>query len=261
MCLLVDRRVGSNDLFPQFEAMGLHTTLATLDYGDCAWTGIGLEGPVSCAVEIKTVTDLLASMQSGRLAGHQLPGLVSNYDRVYLLIEGATRPDAEGGLEHYVQNRFWGNAKLGGQTRGFTYRAFEKFLTTVCERGNVSLRHTTSRAGTVQTVATLYQWWMDGWEEHDSILALDRTTEIKLAEKVRQEKGAGVSLLRSGPSFKRRIAAQLPKIGVDKSGMIAGGFKNARAIANATEKDLAKLPGIGKEMARQIVAAWEDESN
>lgn len=254
MSLLVDRRIGSNDLQPALAALGLPAVMTTLDYGDVAWTGFGEDGPVSCACEVKTVGDLLQSMQSGRLAGHQLPGLIANYDRVYLIIEEATRPEDGGiNLQHYVKGQWWRTASIG---RGnFNYRSYERFLTTLVENGQVRLRQTTNRAGTIATIATLYQWWMDGAPAHTSHLALDKTTQQKLQERARAERGGGVSFIRGGPTFKRRIAAELPGIGLDRSAAVAESFGSVREMVNADEKRWTTISGIGKGIAKKIVDA------
>jgi ERCC4-type nuclease len=255
VALLIDYRVGSSDLFPTLLATGLPAVLTTLNFGDVAWTGIGAEGAVSCGVEVKTVSDLLNSMQTGRFAGHQVPGLLNTYDRVYLIIEEATRPDAGGVLEHYVKGKWWHRAKLGTQREAFTSRAYEKFLTTVGEHGNIHIRQTSSRAGTVACLASLYQWWVDGWGAHKSLLALDQTTQIRLADQCRKERGAGVSLLRKGPTFKRRIAAELPGVGAERSLDVAKGFACVLDMICASEKQWREVTGIGKGIAHSIYEA------
>jgi len=266
--LLVDRRIGSADLYPAFEALGIPTALTTLRwdrpdlYGeggpDCEWVGFGIECPIRVGVEIKTVNDVLQSMQNGSLAT-KARGLVNTYDRTYLIVEEVGRPGQEGILEHYVKGRFWAAAKLGSQTRGFQYSAFEKFLFTIQERANIRVRTTVNRDATIALVAAMYRWWQEGEEAHESILALDKSTQERLSEQVRKERGGGVSLLRQGPTFKRRVAAELPGIEVKRSAIIAGAFSSVKEMCNASEKDYSKLPGIGKDTARKIVAAFSSE--
>ena len=255
MSLIVDRRIGSADLYPIFENMGLPCLLSELAYGDCAWTGIGEDGPVECAAEIKRVDDLLQCMRDGRFAGHQLPGLLTNYDRVYLIIEEGTRPgDTSGVLEHYVKGKFWHTAKVAG----ITYRAYERFLTTLMERGNVRIRQTINRQGTAETVAALYRWWQDGVDAHSSIFALDRSTQIKLEEQIKRERNqSGVSMIRQKIPLTRRIAAELPGLGTEKSKAAASAFKSVREMVNADVKTWMKVEGVGKGIATQIVEAVE----
>ena len=44
--------------------------------------------------------DLVSSLRTGRLSGHQLPGLVSSFDFSYLLVEGTWRWGIESDVRH-----------------------------------------------------------------------------------------------------------------------------------------------------------------
>jgi len=267
MSLFIDPRIGSGDLAPLLENLGIRTVLTMLKwertdlYGeggpDCEWLGIGCEGPVTCGVEVKTVNDVLQSMQNGSLAS-KIRGLVNSYDRAYLIVEEVTRPGEEGVLEHYVKGKWWTPAKLGSRHGGFQYTALEKYLYTISERAHVRIGRTVNRTATAQLVGAWYRWWQEGEDAHESILGLDKSTQIKLAEKVRLEKGQGISLLRTGPSFTRRVAAELPGIGVERSGIIAGAFTTVKEMCDAKESDWTKLPGIGKDTAKKVRKALSE---
>jgi len=83
-------------------------------------------------IEIKTVKDALSCVVSGRFAGHQLPGLVKEYDVVYFIIEGLWKADKEGLLEVPYGKR-WRVVKLG--SRYFMWRDFELWLTSMESMG------------------------------------------------------------------------------------------------------------------------------
>ncbi len=92
--ILVDSRIGSKDLI---KPLGSISKLAVLEFADAMFVGGG-EGnkPVFVGIEIKKIKDALSCIMSGRFAGHQLVGLVKEYDVRYLIIEGWYRADRKG---------------------------------------------------------------------------------------------------------------------------------------------------------------------
>lgn len=53
----------------------------------------------------------------------------------------------------------------------------------------------------------------------------------------------------------RRIAAELPHIGWDKSEEIENHFHSIGSMIKASSKEWMKVPGVGKKIAEDIVAA------
>lgn len=242
--ILLDRRIGSSDLFSPLRAFGLPVELTTLDSADAAWLGRGPdETPAPIGVEIKRISDLLQSITSGRLSGHQLPKLVHDYAHTWLLIEGRYRSGADGVLETQ-QGRVWAPHAQG--RRVWTYREVEAFLTTLEVRAGVHVRKAWDRSETAALVAMLYQWWTaKSYDEHRAHVALHSPM-------------LDAGLLYK-PSLARRVAAELPGIGVGKSGAVADHFKTVRALVEANEDEWIQIPGIGKGLAKKITAALEGE--
>ena len=195
--------------------------------------------PTPIGVEIKRISDLLTSITTGRLSGHQLPKLVREYRHVWLLIEGQYRPGAEGLLETR-QGAAWVPHALGRSP--WTYREVEAYLTTLEVRAGVHVRRAYNKAETVALVAMLYQWWTaKAYDEH------------------RAHKALHSPILDSGllykPSLTRRVAAELPGIGVGKSAAVAEHFKTVRAMVEADEDQWQQVDGIGKTLAKKISEA------
>lgn len=179
--LLVDRRVGSKELVPPLRALGLAVELVELDFADVAFTGRGAQGAsVDIGVELKTLNDLVGSLRSGRLAGHQLPGLRSHYEHAWLVVEGQWRAD-EHGLVTTYQGQARGQRTLPGKMRA---SEMEKQLLTLELCGGLHVRYTNSRADTVRFVANLFRWWSDqALDHHTSHLAVhDQPTLIPISE-------------------------------------------------------------------------------
>lgn len=244
--LLVDPRVGSGDLAPLLEALGVPVALQTLDFGDAAFVGFGPGGePRQIGIEVKRIGDLLSSLTSQRFAGHQLPGLVRQYDAVWLVIEGLYRPSADTGVLETLQGTQWRPAVIGG--RQYLFRDLEHYLTTMEVRAGLHVRRTGSRQETARVVAALFSWWTGReFEGHRAHLAIAPDRDLTL-------------LVR--PSLVRRVAAQLPGIGYEKSGKVAQKFRTVRALAMADEHEWREIDGIGKTLAKRIVQALTSEGS
>jgi ERCC4-type nuclease len=242
--ILLDRRIGSSDLYQPLRAFGLDVHLTTLESADVAWLGRGLgDEPVPIGVEIKRIGDLLTSITTGRLSGHQLPKLINEYRHCWLLIEGQYRSGAEGLLET-KQGAVWTPHALGRSP--WTYREVEAFLTTLEVRAGVHVRRAWNRGETAALVAMLYQWWTKkAYDEHRAHQAMySPTMDAGLLYK---------------PSLTRRVAAELPGIGIGKSGAVADRFQTVRTMVNANEEEWQSVPGIGKTLARKIWDALENK--
>lgn len=242
--LLLDRRIGSADLQSPLTSLGVPVEIVTLDFADCAFLGHGPlgEGSMQIGVEIKQIRDLLNSIQDGRFSGHQLPGLLRQFDVAWLIVEGLWRPAADGLLEIYRRGK-WEALELGA--RRYTYKEPDAYLTTLEMKTGIRVRRTANRDETAHVIANLYRWWTNkSWEQHRSHLSLHRPADATF-------------LL--PPPLRRRIAGELPGIGHEKSAAVAAHFGSTRAMVNADEKEWVKVPGIGKTLAKRIVAGVESQ--
>jgi ERCC4-type nuclease len=234
--ILLDPRAGSADYEPLLRALGAPVEMVTLEFGDVAFYGSGY----AVGVELKRLNDLLNCIVTGRFSGHQLPGLALHYAEAWLIVEGYWRPNPQDGVLETRRGRDWVPVKLGART--WMYRDLDNFLTTVEVKGGVRVKRTANPDETARAIYGLYAWWLD-YDGHRSHLALNRA-------------GRDVALF-TRPTFVRRVAAELPGVGFEKSGMIAGAFPTVRALMGADEKRLRTLPGIGKALAKGIVGAWD----
>jgi ERCC4-type nuclease len=234
--ILVDKRVGSGDLINVLPSGSC--TLTTLDYGDCAFLGIGPEGaPVRVGIEIKALGDAAQSIRSGRFAGHQLPGLLAIYDRVYVVLEGAYRPGPEGELETY-QRGHWQTGAWGGC--GWMYNELDGWINSINIVAGVTVKRTMSRRETAAVIHGLHHWWTSkSFEKHRSHVGFDESGRPTLMK----------------PGLVRRVAAELPLIGWERSSAVAEEFPSVLALALADEVAWLKIKGIGKVIAHKVVSA------
>ncbi|RPI88733.1 MAG: hypothetical protein EHM41_00220 [Chloroflexi bacterium] len=235
--ILIDDRKGSRELAPLIKSP---TQLTRLEYGDFAFIGNGVSGQVSVGIERKTIPDLVASITSGRLSGHQLLGLTASYEFVYLLVEGMWRQGPDGVLE-ILQGRNWIEFNLGSNR--FTAREINNYLNTLRIICNVAVWQTPNIRQSARWISDSYNWWQKDYDKHRAHLAFHETAP----------QNNKVVLI--APNLIHRIAKELPDVGWEKGKLIAEKYKTVVELACATEEELMEIPGIGKKIAKHIIQA------
>lgn len=257
--ILLDHRIGSGELKPYFKAFDIQIELTELEFGDCCFEGNGPNGGVLIGVERKRVNDLVSSMRNKRLSGHQLPGLLSTYQYVYLVVEGITRIGDGGQLQvpcRMGKKFVWHDINLG--SRSVLYREVDHYLSTLTHICGITVHFTGRERDTAAWIASKYHWWNDKeWHQHSS--------HMEVYAPVQEDRSSRWQ--RRTPTFGEKIASQLP--GVSKSAFdIAKHFHNAREMANASigewenvkvsvkAKGGTKKQRLGKVRAERIYNAW-----
>lgn len=231
--ILVDPRVGSGDLEPHLRALQVPAELYPLEFADAMFLGRGPDGvDVAVGIEIKTVSDLVNSLTSGRLAGHQIPGLVATYHWVWLLIEGGMRCGKSGELE------VWRGGKWSAFTDGYAggkvwqYRDLHRYLLTLEHVCGVRCRVVPTRREVVQTLVDLYRWWTEkAWEQHKGHVAFNAAPEH--------------TWLVPNVPVVMKVAGQLPGLGVERAGKAAAAFGTVAGMVAASEQEWQKVVGKG----------------
>lgn len=240
--MIIDRRAGSVDLFTPLQMAGVRPLeLGELGYGDVQIEGRGPEGcPVLVGVEYKKLGDLAQCIDNGRLVGHQLPGMIESYQDIWLLVEGIWKPGRSGELL-VPHGPSWKSLRVG--KGAFSYSAMEGFLLTLQIKMGVKVKQTGTSSQTTDWLLALNRWWTQKeWGEHHAHLAFDNSQALSLI---------------SRPTLVRRMAAELPGIGWDKSGKVATHFDSVVGMVNAPESEWREIEGIGKGIAQNVVKAME----
>jgi len=239
--ILVDRRVGSADLHPLLKAAGFPSRITTLKYGDASFFGRGADDlPVPVGIERKRLSDLLSSITSRRLVGHQLPGLVSSYERVYLLVEGVYRPAADGLLEELRRGGWY-------PTRcRITYQQMEGFLITLRERSAIRVHRTSSARETALFLGHLFAWWQKPWSKHSAHLSLPEAAD---------DRNPADPVLLCRPTLLRKMAAVLPGVGWRRSLLVAREFQSIAAMLSAPEAAWRGIQGIPPAIGSRVFRA------
>lgn len=248
--ILIDDRAGSGHLHSPISARGIPATLTRLDFADVAFDGSGPQGSCAVGIELKRLDDLINSFQTRRFQAHQLPGMLQNYQRSILLVEGIYREAADGLIERgmlFGTRMNW----LPHRSR-MTYQRLEAGLHTLQFCAGVTVLKTRDTEHTIAEILRLYHWWQKPWGKHDS---------HKSAEKLLQV--AGSQLL--DPWFNRRrtpveeVAMRVPGLGVKRVGDVARAFRSVRRMAWANEAAWRGVAGIGPKLAQKAVAYFKEE--
>ena len=133
-----------------------------LEFGDLFWVGRGEKGAsLSIGVEHKTVTDLVNSLRTARLQGHQLPGMRAAlegekplYDVAYLIIEGGLVYDRNGRLL-----RRKGRRDFVPMEGGFTIDELLKRVNVMHMCAGLTPVWSVDRAFTIAWIRATYRSW------------------------------------------------------------------------------------------------------
>ncbi len=241
--LLVDSRIGSRELQGAFERQGLTVDLQRLDACDFAFVGRGIDDePITIGIELKRVhcndgtrSDLLQSLRSGRLAGHQLGGM-QEYDRAWLITEGLWRANDQGELE--VWSRGWQPVRTGKHV--LLKADIESQLLTLIIRGGLSYWHCPTQSDTVRFVTGLYRWWTSkSLAEHRSHEAIYVPPPDR-------------ALFTEPSPMAYMLYAGVKGLGYDRALAIESQFGSFDKLFHATLPELRRVAGIGTVLAERI---------
>lgn len=238
--ITIDTKVGSKDLIKYFPK-GV-AELANLEFGDICFYGRGMKGKKVCiGFERKRLgggsDDLLQSIKSGRLAGHQLPGMLMSYDMIYIIVEGYWRANPRSGeLEEY-RGKSWRPVAHGRRTYQASY--IWNFINTQWVTSDkIKAWPTPDARGTALYIMSIYKWWNEkNFEDHRSHLVHYKPF---------------VNMMPLSP-VRRVIEALADGIGDRKSRVIDEYFPNVDCMMKASKEDWMSIPGVGPKLAERII--------
>lgn len=215
-----------------------------LEFADVAFPGKQGKQAVMVGVEIKSVPDVLQCIDTGRFAGHQLPGLRESYHHSWLVVEGKWRASEHGVLQlmrwdRAAQRYRWGDAQFGRKDRSWMYSELQHWLTTMDVCGGIRIARTDDRDETARWIAALYWWWQKDWQQHKSLRVIPAPREPKIGRL----------------NDVAKAAAMLPGIGYDKARKVGDRFASIEEMVLADVDEWASIKGIGNKGAKTIVDA------
>lgn len=238
--IFLDDRTGSKELDQHLTRVD--TQLTRLEYGDAAFVGNGPEGPCFIGVERKALRDFIQSMVRGRLAAHQIPGMMKTYETIYVVVEGIWRSSPSDGTLQILCGKSWRPLIFG--KRVFTAAEVWNFANTLTIKAGIHVVYTQSPKTTAEWLQATYRWWTaKDYDEHRSHTSLPVPRSPLLVR----------------PSLLRRVAALLPGIAWGRSRAVAMHFESVWDMVNATEEEWVEIDGIGKGIAKSVYQALREE--
>ena len=228
--LLIDDRRGSAELA---DYIRIPHTITRLQYGDFMIEGNGPdESPALIGIERKTITDLVASIQSGRLSGHQLIGMVNSYNYNDLLIEGLWRAEPKTGiLQHYRKKR-WRDVSPNKRKR-YMAKGIYNYINTLSVKCGIIPVWTTDIEQTAHYVAAIHAWWTAKWSSHQS----------------HQVQYNPTAQLRRPTTF-QKVVQSFDGVGPEKCKLIVERYGNIGEFIAAGLDDLTVI--LGKKLALKV---------
>lgn len=219
--ILIDPRAGSGDLlatlaaaFPEHDVRH-----ASLEFGDVAWLGNGPDGPIWVGAELKrTLSDIIHSVESGRLFGEQVHGLLRRYETGYLIVGADPDDEPHAGT--------WDRSAILGACE--TFRALTGWQALWCPVGDVEV---------VDNLIGRIAWWMRPWKHHRSHLAIK--------EPMLENPGAATTT--------ERMIAQIPLVGPTRARAIADSFPTVALVVAAGIEGLKTVDGVGEKVAASVI--------
>lgn len=249
--LYIDDRAGSRDLL-DYPCVADIAEITRMEFGDAMIVGNGPEDTtVSVGVEVKSVHDLISSINTGRLQATQLPGLLRDYEQPWLLWFGSVRAGADGRLEIRHRKRAggsrrsadgqWKTFRLGNRDVPYAYLASQLFDISTT---GVRVAHVYDEAEAAVWLYCLHRWWSKPWHHHKGLRVLDSSRDVSLMPSMDDH-----------TRLKVCVAKQLPGVGFDRAMSAAGHFKSVVDMVVAPTQEWEKVPGIGRVVAKSVVDA------
>ena len=224
--LFVDYRRGSHDLIAPLRVLGLPAEETELDSADLAFEGRGEGGaPLSIGIEFKKLGELVGSLRSGRLQGHQLPLMRRQYAHSYLLIEGELLYGADGQLLRRAGRRRY--KPLPGR---MGISELLKRLQVLHLRGGLNPLWAVCRKDTLHQIEALYHTWTDvDMDEHKSHIAIYTAPTLVPMNQF------------------RKTVSTLPDIQLKMSKGAQERFRSIKRAVNAPVQEWAEVASTGKD--------------
>lgn len=250
--ILIDDRLGSRDLVNHspLDRCGI---LCRMEFGDVSFAGNGPKGDVAVGIEVKSMMDLIASMNTGR-AQAQLLGMKKTYDVCWLLHYGIYRPNPTGlgTLQLPRGQGVWRDYEVG--RKPIMYGEVEAFLASVTAIG-VAVKRVASVEEAAAWIGVIARWWNKPWYEHKSF----RTFNV-----AGDDSGFYVEIDPVTDQI-ANVLKGLPGLGYERAVRAAVHFPTLSAAMNASAEEWAEITTIdrrtnkprriGPVTAKAIVAA------
>lgn len=235
--VFIDDRTGSIELKRHFK--GVSVEVQRLAFGDFYFIGNGKDDtPITVGIERKTLPDLLSSIASGRLVGHQIPGMINTYNNCILLIEGIHRGNPDTNELELYTNGTW--KPLNYTRTKWRIQDMWNWVESLEEFTSFKVKYSTSEICSARMVMSMFHWWNKPYNKHTAMKA------VKVEKDIKPKFG----LVPLSPMA--RLYAELPGVGVERADALAKRFPSVKKLIFANDDDLCSVDGIGPVTAKKI---------
>lgn len=236
--MFIDDRAGSAELM-KYPAIAAVAELTRLEFGDVAIVGNGAgDEPTLVGVELKSIWDLVSSINTGRLQATQVPGMLALYQIRWLLFFGGYRPGRDGTLE-LAKGASWRTMRLGSRIVPYGY--VEALLLDLAAVG-FNVKHVDTEAAAAQWLLVLNRWWLKPHNKHRGLHKFDESGQPSLLPQMDD-----ITHLMA------RVAKELPGLGFERALAAARHFGSVEHMINAEVGEWREIPGVGPVIAKAVV--------
>jgi hypothetical protein len=268
--ILVEQSVGSKQLYePIKEIANTRAPKAIVvkkqfKAGDIKWEAHGKK----YCVEYKKLEDVLSCMIDGRFVS-QLRRMQEEFDYYWLLIGNEFKATDDGAIKY---RKVWGKSQggrrrgsrpgggvysghwfepfnHGGRANNLTYYGLIGWLTTMELPAGCGLWVVPDDQQAAHWIMGKYLWAVREWDKHKSLNVFDTSQRPSSRDK------RGVKFIGT-PNEIARVAYGLmgrSGIGWEKARALSRHFTSVETFMTASEGELRKVKGIGKELASRII--------
>lgn len=225
------------------QALGSAAIPAPIKFGDCFFFGVGdSDELLRVCVERKKVRDMASCIISGRYLNQlQSAKDEGKMDVLALVIERRYRPSpTDGLLEVLGYDKERGRSGWIPVVPEITFSRFDQYLTELQYLVGIIVKYAENVRETAAVIKALWDNFQTAPSDHQSLKVFYKPT---------------LSVLLHKPSIVRRVAAELPGIGWERSRVVAEHFPTVKAMCDAGESDWIELDGVGKKTAERVVRA------
>lgn len=234
--VLIDYRRGSKELlkYPPFDCCGHEADLLS---GDISFMGWGPSGQVRVGVELKSVTDLIGSADSGRIQGTQIPRMIEQYDVVWLLYYGLFQPAPDKDEIQLWRKGGWRTYYLG--KRAASYKMLMGFVVELQEIG-VGVARVNSMREAAAWLEELIAWRSKRWGKHKAFRAFDRAQVNSIHSRKRVNRTTLAPRLDERTKLRATTAMAWPALGYERA-LAAANRWSVEEMVEATPEQWAEL--------------------
>jgi len=216
--------------------------LVTLDSADVMLTGCGPDSSViTVGVEVKSLSDLLSSISTGRLGATQIPRMLAAYDYSFLLYYGVHRSGPDNNLQ-VRRGKLWKQYKLGRRPVPYSY--LEGFLLTAQMLTPLRVKQVYDLNEAATWLAVMDHWLEKPWDKHRGLQVFDKSGETAAPPDADPVE-----------AIMAKVASGLPAIDYVRGWAAAKHFESVAEMIEAGVEEWREIKGIGPTIAKSAVSA------